>query len=273
MTVQEEAEIFAYNKWKEKWEGTWEDEWEDSYKHGFDKALSEYYNVKAFDPDGNVWEDGDGITEDAQFIMRMMTQYHLTEAFKAMKVDITNVNVAEDISTGNIGTPGRIAKMWCASSLEDNTELLSGRWIKEPRMASFKDGDESGEIVWVETQVRAVCSHHVIGFYNNPADANSKVIVGYMVKDGVRGGISKISRYVRDYASRRMWLQESLNSYVGRKIEDKFKTDSVYVALIRLNHGCSWTRGANDQDANTTTSYRSGAFKTDPSLIPERYKA
>ena len=176
-------------------------------EEAFDKAVDEYDAVESFAPDGNVWEDSNGISNDAQFIMRMVTQYHLTEAFKAMKIDLKNVNVAEDFDVGNIGTPGRIAKMWCGSSIDDTTELLSGRWIKEPRMASFKDGDDSGEIVWVETQVRAVCSHHAIGFHNNPSNSDSKVVVGYMVKDGVRGGISKISRYVRDYASRRMLLQ------------------------------------------------------------------
>ena len=258
------AEDFARQKWNEKHDGLRDNE--------FNELLKDYYKIEAFAPDGNVWEDGDGITNDVQFIMRMMTQYFVREAFSAMKIDITNVNVAEDLSVGNIGTPGRIAKMWCGSSVDDASEMLSGRWIKEPRMASFKDGDESGEIVWVETQVRAVCSHHVIGFHNNPSDVDSKVVVGYMVKDGIRGGISKISRYVRDYASRRLWLQESLTSYIGRKVQEKFKTDSVYVGLFRINHGCSWTRGANDQDANTTTVFRSGEFKTNPELVPEKYK-
>ena len=255
---------FVWQRWSDKNMGT---------EKEFEKALLEYENVKSFAPDGNVWEDSNGISNEAQFIMRIVTQYHLTEAFEAMKIDLKNVNVAEDNATGNIGTPGRIAKMWCGSSIDDASELLSGRWIKEPRMASFKDGDDSGEVVWVETQVRAVCSHHAIGFHNNPSNPDSKVVVGYMVKDGIRGGISKISRYVRDYASRRMWLQESLTSYVGRKIEDKFKTDSVYVAMISLNHGCSWTRGANDQDANTTTVYKSGEFKSNTlELVPEKYR-
>ena len=43
--------------------------------------------------------------------------------------------------------------------------------------------------------------------------------------------------------------------------------------MISLNHGCSWTRGANDQDANTTTVYKSGEFKTNTSdLVPEKYR-
>ncbi len=238
----------------------------------FRVAKENYLRLKPFAPDSNIWESGQSVDDNTHLFMRLLTQYYLTLAFDANLIDLTNENVKEDLSVGNIGTPGRVAKCWCGKNTDDNTETLSGRWIKEPRMASFKDGDDSGEIVWVETQIRAVCSHHFIGFHNNPQDDESFVVVGYMVKNGVRGGISKISRYVRDYASRRAWLQESLTSYIGKKVEEKFKTDSVYVALVRINHGCSWTRGANDQDATTTTTYASGDFKKNPALIPEKYK-
>ena len=239
----------------------------------FNKYYSEYSNIREFAPHGNVWEAGQSISDEAHYIMRLATQYYIRQAFKAMKVDLTDENVKEDLSTGNIGTPGRIAKMWCSSNTSDTSEMLSGRWIKEPRMASFQREDNPDQQpIWIETQVRAVCSHHFIGFHNNPKDDDSFVIVGYIPEKGIKGGISKISRFVRDYASRRAWLQEDLCDYIGKKIQEQFQSNSVYVIMKKINHGCAWTRGANDQDASTTTTFISGKFKEDKSLIPEKYR-
>ncbi len=239
----------------------------------FNKFLKEYENLRDFAPDGNVWESGQKISEECHYIMRLSTQFYLTEAFKAMKIDLNDENVKEDLEVGNIGTPGRIAKMYCSSSTNDDSEMLAGRWIKEPRMASFqREIEENQQPVWVETQIRAVCSHHFIGFNNNPNDDESIVVVGYIPENGVKGGLSKISRLVRDYSSRRPWLQEDLCNYVGNKIKDKFQSDSVYVIMKKISHNCCWTRGSNDDDSGTTTIFSSGKFKEDKSLIPEKYR-
>lgn len=104
----------------------------------FNKFLKEYEELKDFAPDGNVWESGQTISEECHYIMRLSTQYYLTEAFKAMKIDLKDENVKEDLDVGNIGTPGRIAKMYCSSGINDDSEMLAGRWIQEPRMASFQ---------------------------------------------------------------------------------------------------------------------------------------
>lgn len=96
--------------------------------------------------------------------------------------------------------------------------------------------------------------------------------MGYIPENGVKGGLSKVARYIRDYSSRRPWLQEDLCNYVGNKIKEKFQSESVYILMRKINHGCTWTRGANDQDAGTTTIFASGKFKEDKSLIPEKYR-
>lgn len=239
----------------------------------FEMFLEKYLTLESFPPHGNIWESNQMIDNAEHYIMRLTTQFYLTKAFEAMLVDMSDENVKEDPNTGNIGTPGRIAKMWCSSSPMDNTEMLSGRWMKPPRMASFqRDASATQQPIWIETQIRSVCSHHFIGFHNNPYDKDSFVVVGYIPKDGVKGGLSKISRYVRDYASRRAWLQEDLCDYIGKQIKDKFESDDVYVLMSKINHGCTWTRGANDQDAGTTTCFKSGRFLTEQSLIPEKYR-
>ena len=239
----------------------------------FRKAKENYLSLKPFAPDGNIWESGQNIDNNTHLFMRLLTQYYLTLAFEANLIDLSNENVKEDLSCGNIGTPGRVAKCWSAKNLDDNTETLSGRWIKPPRMAYFQGEDNPNQRpVFIETQIRSVCSHHFIEFNNNPFNENSFVVVGYIPKDGVKGGISKITRFVRDFISRRAWLQEDLTEKIGKEIEKQFKTDSVYVSLKNILHGCSWTRGANDQDAKTSTIYVSGKFLDNQNLIPEKYK-
>ncbi len=239
----------------------------------FRKAKENYLNLKSFAPDENIWETNQEFDDNTHLFMRLLTQYYLTLAFDANLIDLNNENVKEDLNVGNIGTPGRIAKCWCGKNTDDNTETLSGRWIKPPRMAYFQgEVNPNQQPIFIETQIRSVCSHHYIEFNNNPFYGDSFVVVGYIPKDGIRGGISKITRFVRDFISRRAWLQEDLTEKIGKEIEKQFKTDSVFVSLKNILHGCSWTRGANDQDAKTSTIYKSGKFLENPDLIPEKYK-
>ena len=237
-------------------------------------AITKWDKLKPFAPDGNQYEDCEPtqlLDNDAHYVMRLVGEYYLARAFNALKIDLSDVNVRVDAETGNIGTCARIIKMWSGSNLDDTDELLSGRWNKSPRMASFDTTSDYDSPLWIKTQVRAVCSHHVIGFHDVPADKDSFVVVGYIPENGKMGGISKISRIV-NYASRRLWLQESLTEYIAKLVAERFETTSVFVAMINISHGCSWTRGANDNEARTTTFYSTGQFKEDRSLIPERFK-
>jgi GTP cyclohydrolase I len=201
--------------------------------------------------------------------MRLVTSYHLREAMQAMKIDLTDENVAEDLTSGNIGTFGRVAKVWCGYDTHDTTEALSGRWNRKPRMASFPNTGKT-DPVFVTTRLDAMCSHHLIRFGDDNADENSLVVVGYIPEERL-GGISKINRFV-EWCARRGWLQEDLTEYIGKEVEKAFETSSVYVALLNNKHGCASTRGANDREASTTSTYSSGKFKDDITLIPARFR-
>lgn len=229
----------------------------------------EYDRIINFKVNENIWENGQEISDECHYYMRLKTQYYLTKAFQAMKIDLVDENVQEVLSEGNIGTPGRVAKTWTGANLNDNDELLSGRWNKEPRMASFKS-DETKAPVFVETSLDAVCSHHLIRFGDDNTDTDSFVVVGYYPENEF-GGISKINRYVR-WCSTRGWLQESLTNYIGNKIKEKFKTESVYVGIFNAKHGCASFRGARDRNASTSTVFISGKFKEDINLIPQKYR-
>lgn len=235
----------------------------------FDIALEGYKKLKPFLISQNISESKQKITEQEHYIMRLVSQYYMEKVFKAMLVDANDENVKSNLNDGNIGTAGRVIKTWTGANPYDTDELLSGRWNQEPRMASFKSNEDKNP-VFVETSLDAVCSHHLIRFGDDNFDKDSYVVVGYFPEKEF-GGISKINRYVRWCASRG-WLQESLTNYIGKKIKEKFKTESVYIGIFNAKHGCASFRGALDRNASTSTVYISGKFKENLDLIPQKYR-
>ena len=199
------------------------------------------------------------IKPEIHWIMRSLTQYYITQAFEAMKIDLTDPNIS--VNALGKGTPGRIAKMWCGNDPEDTTELLSGRWNKEPALSIFpNDGLE--DAVEKQVDVIAVCSHHFLPFSTLNG---GKGVIKYIPKDRVLG-ISKLQRFV-NWASRRGWLQEDLTNYIGNTIKRIAQTEDVYVRLEGLVHGCEKYRGANSHDGNLTTEFKSGVFKQNKSRV------
>lgn len=186
------------------------------------------------------------------WILRMETQYFLTKAFEAMKIDLSDPNITEQ-ALGK-GTPGRIAKMWCGADPEDTTELGSGRWNKEPFISTFPNEGQS-DIITKEVDLVSNCSHHFLPFSSLDG---GKAIISYKPNKYVLG-ISKLQRYVT-WASRRFWLQEDLTKYIGQTIKRIADTEDVYVRLEGIVHGCEKFRGANAKNGNLTTEFKSGIF-------------
>ena len=233
-------------------------------------AEAEYRALKAFRVNENIQESGQRISEEAHYVMRLHTTFYMGRVLDALRIDRSDPNVMEDMVSGNIGTAGRIAKMYTGAVPEDERELMSGRWNPEPRMATFPNNARTHEPVFVTTKLDAVCSHHFVRFGQDQADPGSVVVVGYVPRDKL-GGISKINRFV-NWCARRGWLQEDLTRYIGDKIMQVFETDSVYVGLFNLKHGCTAFRGACDINASTSTIYVTGDFESDRSLIPLKFQ-
>ena len=193
------------------------------------------------------------ITPEVHWIMRVSTQYYLTEAFKAMKVDLEDPNIAENSLAKS--TPGRIAKAWVGNDLEDYTELGSGRWTREPFVSRFPSNGNHN-IITKEVDIVSCCSHHFIAFTSLEG---GKAVISYKPKDYVIG-ISKLQRLV-SWASRRFWLQEDLTEYIGKTIQRIAETEDVYVKLESIIHGCERYRGACSKEGSLTTEFKSGCFK------------
>lgn len=237
---------------------------------GLAAALEEYRALQPFRVNENIHESGQTLSEEAHYVMRLHAMFYMGRVLDALKIDRNDPNVREEPSLGNLGTAGRIAKMYAGADPEDERELMSGRWNPEPRMATFPNGAQTHEPVFVTTQLDAVCSHHFIRFGQDQADPGSVVVVGYIPREKL-GGISKINRFV-NWCARRGWLQEDLTRYIGKKIMQTFETESVYVGLFNLKHGCTAFRGACDINASTSTSYVTGEFERDRSLIPLKFQ-
>ena len=217
-----------------------------------DRAIAEYDEIPAFRASGNH-----PVSPEVHYVMRLTTQWHLQEAFKAMKIDLDDPNVAEDLSTGNIGTAGRIAKVWCGATPGDDTELGGGRWSEAPRIATFPN--ETGISLPITKRVNLIsnCSHHFVPFSTDFSD-DSQVVISYIPKSVVLG-ISKLQRLV-NWVGQRFWLQEDLTRELYNVVSEAARTEDVYIRLENIKHGCEFLRGARTKDGAFTSVYYRGKF-------------
>ena len=217
----------------------------------FENAWIEYLNLPDFDINENVEKVG-GISEEAHYIMRLAAQYYLEKTFEAMKINLNDPNVK-----GETGTPYRIIKMWTGNGLDDSTELLSGRWSKKPRIATFPNTHLKPIPITKRVDINAVCSHHMAPFstFFRP---DAYAIISYIPKDKVLG-ISKLQRIV-DWVARRGWLQEDLTKTIYDEVSEAAETESVYVKLYNLVHTCERLRGTQSSDGTFTSEYYGGDF-------------
>lgn len=212
----------------------------------------EYSHLQDFKISDNVESVG-GITEEAHYIMRLITEYHLTQAFKAMKIDMNDPNVG-----GSKGTPYRMAKMYCGDNLEDDTELLSGRWSNRPHMANFPNEQQQNFPITKRVDIVSVCSHHIAPF-STLFRENAYAIISYIPDNNVLG-ISKLQRIV-DWVSRRGHLQENLTQMIYNEVSTAANTKSVYVKLHGLVHTCESLRGTQSNEGSFSSEYYGGDFE------------
>ncbi len=218
----------------------------------FSTYWNEYNQLRDFKISDNVETVG-GISEQAHFIMRTITEYHFVQAFKAMKIDLNDANVG-----GEKGTPYRITKMYCGSSLDDDTELLSGRWSNRPAIANFPNEQNQRFPITKRIDIVSVCSHHLAPFSTLFRDG-AYAIISYIPDEKVLG-ISKLQRIV-DWVARRGHLQENLTKMIYDEISNAAETSSVYVKLSGLVHTCESLRGTQSNEGSFSSEYYGGDFE------------
>jgi len=234
----------------------------------FTKALKEYNAIEAFAPDGNIWESGQSISEEAHYVMRLASQYHLNECFKAMKIDLNNPNVKEELEVGNIGTPGRIAKVWNGASVDDDREIGNGRWNKPVRIATFPNTSEVKIPITKRVDIISSCSHHAIVF-DTISRPDSYAFISYIPDQKVLG-ISKLQRLASNVSSR-FFLQEDLVKALYEKVSAVAGTESVFVSIVNARHGCETYRSTRSKDGSFSSEYYGGDFN-DSELRKQVYR-
>ncbi len=192
-------------------------------------------------------------------VMRLATQFYLTKAFGAMKIDFSDPNIQEVVEDGNIGSPGRLAKVWVGANNTDDTELGVGRWTSRPRIASFPNTNTNTKIpITKRVDLISNCSHHFITF-STLARTDSYAVISYIPDQHVLG-ISKLQR-LTDWVSKRFWLQEDLTLAIYDEICSVAQTESVYVKIVNAVHGCEFFRGAQSRDGSFSSEMYGGKFE------------
>ena len=257
---------FVYSRYMERFENkTLDDFMSDLAKYNqiptfkanenIHQIMTDYSDRESLpDVEGKFVKSADVVTPGSHFIMRLITQYYFTQAFKAMKMDLDDPNLKEN-DCGK-GTPGRMAKMFCGDNPEDVTELGSGRWCKEPYISCFPNTDKNHSVITKEIDLISCCSHHFLPFTSLDG---GKAIISYVPRDYVLG-ISKLQRFV-NFAASRFWLQEDLTNYLGEQLKRITGSEDIYVRLEGIKHSCERFRGVKSRDTSLTTEYRSGIFE------------
>lgn len=146
---------------------------------------------------------------------------------------------------GLLKTPERVAKAMLTLTegyrMDPNEILLSAKFKEEySQMVIVKDID-----------FFSLCEHHMLPFYG-------KVHIGY-IPNGYITGLSKIARVV-DIFSHRLQVQERMTLQIKECIQKTLNPLGVMV-VVEAKHMCMQMRGVERQNAITTTSDFTGAFK------------
>lgn len=182
------------------------------------------------------------LREDAFEMSDDMKIKLIEERFREI-MDIMGLDLTDDSLNG---TPHRVAKMYIK-------EIFSGlNPANKPAPTLFENVYKYNEML-VEKDITffSNCEHHFVPIYG-------KAHVAY-ISSGKVIGLSKINRIVQ-YYSRRPQVQERLTIQIGKELEKMLDTGSVAIVMDAA-HMCVSSRGIQDTNSTTVTSYYSGKFQ------------
>jgi len=228
----------------------------------FDFYWRQYKSIPSFPAIGNINDYAPDFEPETHFIMKALAAIFIENALVALKYDTsTDPNLKKEPDQDNLGTAGRIAKIWGGNSLSGDQirEHADGRFSKAPRLAVFPNTHQQKNPITIkldQTGMGSTCSHHFLP-YSVTSDAKSLIVISYIPKEHLMG-LSKIGRFV-EWCLARPSLQEEATMLVHQKITEATGSDDVYVGLLNLSHTCEVTRGAKQYSTTTTEEY-SGKF-------------
>lgn len=169
--------------------------------------------------------------------------FHFKVIMEILGLDLTDDSLQ--------GTPKRVAKMYVE-------EIFSGLNPKnKPKIALFENKYKYDQmLVEKDILLYSNCEHHFLPIYG-------KAHIAY-ISNGKVIGLSKLNRIV-NYFAKRPQVQERLSVQIGEELKSILNTEDVAV-LIEAKHLCVSSRGIQDDQSSTVTSYYSGQFKSDTKI-------
>jgi GTP cyclohydrolase I len=169
-----------------------------------------------------------------------LIQKHFREIMHVLGLDLTDDSLR--------GTPHRVAKMFVQ-------EIFSGLDPKnKPDVKLFENKYQYNQML-VEKDITfySNCEHHFVPIFG-------KAHVAY-ISSGKVIGLSKINRIVQ-YFAKRPQVQERLTQQIGNELKSVLETEHVAIVIDAV-HLCVSSRGIQDVNSSTVTSYYSGKFEQD----------
>lgn len=173
-------------------------------------------------------------------------EYYAREILETLGLDLSDDSLAE--------TPKRIAKMFVEE------KFWGLKYENFPKCTTIENKMQYDEMI-VEKGIRVLsdCEHHFV-------QIDGQAIVAYIPNKKVLG-LSKLNRIV-EYFSRRPQVQERLTQQIANALQFILETEDVAV-VIKAKHYCVISRGVEDYNSETVTSFVGGAFKENSSLRSE----
>jgi GTP cyclohydrolase I len=165
-------------------------------------------------------------------------EFHFTEIMETLGLDLNDDSLK--------GTPNRVAKMYVQ-------EIFSGlNPANMPKEALFDNKYQYNQML-VEKDITfySNCEHHFVPIFG-------KAHVAY-ISNGKVIGLSKLNRIVQ-YFSKRPQVQERLTIQIATELQKVLNTQDVAI-LIDAKHLCVSSRGVQDHNSATVTSFYGGKFK------------
>ena len=166
-----------------------------------------------------------------------LIQKHFKDIMHIMGLDLSDDSLKE--------TPHRVAKMFVK-------EIFSGlNPANKPEVTLFQNKYQYDEML-IEKNITlySYCEHHFVPIVG-------KVHVAY-ISNGNVIGLSKINRLVQYYAKRPQ-VQERLTNQIAEGLKEALQTNDVAIVIDAV-HLCVTSRGINDTNSSTVTTYYSGKF-------------
>lgn len=121
--------------------------------------------------------------------------------------------------------------------------------------------EDADAVVLIENiEFTSVCRHHLLPF-------TGFAHVGYLPKDGLLVGASKLPRVVQALG-RRPQIQEDLTIQIGKSLREAVDPVGTGV-IIKAQHMCMACRGVRAHRSRMTTSDFRGVFRDDPTARAE----